>query len=90
VIPTGAESDAKKINSELDKGIEGNLDAALTKAKLHDSVKYSVNNHVVTLTGEVNSEATRSRAEKIASGVLNVQQVVNELQVKGRKASTTK
>lgn len=90
VVPTGAERDAKKINTELDKGIEGNLDAALTKAKLHDSVKYSVNNHVVTLTGEVNSEATRSRAEKIASGVLNVQQVVNELQVKGRKASTTK
>lgn len=90
VIPTGAESDAKKINSKLDKGIESNLDAALTKAKLHDSVKYSVNNHVVTLTGEVNSEATRSRAEKIAAGVLNVQQVVNELQVKGRKASTTK
>lgn len=90
VVPTGAESDAKKINSELDKGIEGNLDAALTKAKLHESVKYSVKNHVVTLTGEVNSEATRNRAEKIASKVLNVQQVVNELQVKGRKASTTK
>ncbi len=28
VIPPGVESDAKKMNSSLDKGIEGNLDAA--------------------------------------------------------------
>ena len=29
VIPPGAASDAKKVNSDLDKGIEKNLDAAL-------------------------------------------------------------
>ena len=90
VIPVGAESDAKQVNSGLDKGIEGNLDAALTKAKLHDSVKYSVKNRVVTLTGEVHSQAQRARAEKIASAVLNVDQVVNELEVKGQKASSSK
>ena len=90
VIPVGAESDAKQVNSSLDKGIEGNLDAALTKAKLHDSVKYSVKNRLVTLTGEVNSQAQRARAAKIASAVLNVDQVVNELQVKGQKASSSK
>jgi osmotically-inducible protein OsmY len=89
VIPPGAESDAKKVNSDLDKGIESNLDATLINENLHDSVKYSVKNHVVTLTGEVDSQRKRARAEKVASAVPNVQQVVNELQVKGQKASSS-
>src|SRR5665811_1288078 len=33
VLPPGAESAAKDVNSDLDKGIESNLDAALIKAK---------------------------------------------------------
>lgn len=89
VIPPGAENAAKDINSDLDKGIESNLDAALISAKLHRHVKYSVKNHVVTLTGEVNSQANRARAEAVASGVPNVQQVVNELQVKAQKATSS-
>ena len=55
VLPPGVESDAKTVNADLDKGIESNLDAALIADNLHDSVKYAVKNHVVTLTGEVNS-----------------------------------
>jgi len=39
------------------------------------------------LTGEVSSESKRTRIEKVASTVPNVQQVVNELQVKGQKAT---
>lgn len=89
VIPPGVENAAKDINSDLDKGIESNLDAALISAKLHKHVKYSVKNHVVTLTGEVNSQANRARAEAVASGVPNVQQVVNELQVKEQKATSS-
>lgn len=88
VVPPGAENAAKDINSDLDKGIESNLSAALTSAKLHRSVKFSVKNHVVTLTGEVNSQENRTRAEQVASGVPNVQQVVNELQVKEQKATS--
>src|SRR5271166_4904989 len=38
---------------------------------------------------EVNSEDTRSRAANVASGVPNVQQVVNDLQVKNQKASSS-
>jgi osmotically-inducible protein OsmY len=38
VIPLGAESDAKNVNSDLDKRIESNLGAALIKDRLHDSV----------------------------------------------------
>jgi osmotically-inducible protein OsmY len=90
VIPPGAESEAKQVNSALDKGIESNLDAAFIKAGLHESVKYAVKNHVVTLTGEVSSQAKRARAEQVAAAVVNVDQVVNELQVKGQKASSSK
>jgi osmotically-inducible protein OsmY len=89
VISPGSETEAKKVNSSLDKGIENNLEAALVGAKLNQSVSYSVKNHVVTLTGEVNSSVLRARAETIAGGVLNVQQVVNELQVKKQKATST-
>ena len=87
VIPPGAESEAKKVNSDLDKGIESNLDAALIKQKLHESVKYAVKNHVVTLTGDVDSQSKRARAQEVASAILNVHQVVNELQVKRQKAT---
>ena len=90
VMPPGSESDAKKVNSDLDKGIANNLNAALIREKLHDSVKYSVKNHVVTLSGEVASQALRARVEAVASAVLNVQQVVNELQVKDQKATSSK
>lgn len=90
VLPLGAESDAKKMNSDLDKGIESNLNAALIKNKLHESVHYAVKNHVVTLTGEVDSQMKRARAEKVASAVGNVQQVVNELEVKGQKATSSR
>jgi osmotically-inducible protein OsmY len=51
-------------------------------------VKYSVKSGVVTLTGEVNSQDNRTLAEKVATGVPNVQQVVNNLQVKNQKASS--
>ena len=77
------------MNSDLDKGIEGNLDAALIQDRLQQHVKYAVKNQVVTLTGDVDSPSKRARAETVASSVPNVQQVVNELQVKGQKASSS-
>jgi len=89
VLPLGAESDARAMNSDLDKGIEQNLDAALIQNKLHDGVRYAVKSRVVTLTGEVTSEASRRDAARVAASVPNVQQVVNELQVKKQKASST-
>ena len=89
VVPPGAEADAMTMNSDLDEGIEHNLSAALTQRKLHDSVKFSVKNHVVTLTGEVDSQSTRSVAGTVAASVPNVQQVVNELQIKKQKATSS-
>jgi len=89
VVPPAAASDAKAVNSDVDKGIEKNLDAALIQNRLNKHVKYDVKSGVVTLTGEVNSQSKRAFAEKVAAGVPNVQQVVNELQVKDQKASST-
>ena len=90
VVPSGVEKEAKAVNSDLDKGIEKNLDAALIQNKMHDNVKYEVKNGVVTLTGEVNSQNKRDRAEKVATSVPNVKQVVNNLQVKNQKASSSR
>jgi hyperosmotically inducible protein len=90
VVPVGAEKDAKSINTDLDKGIEHNLGAALTASRLQDAVKFDVNNAVVTLKGEVDTQAKREMAEQVAIGVPYVKQVVNTLQVKGQKATSRK
>lgn len=89
VIPPGAENAAKAVNSDLDDAIGKNLDAALIQSKLHENVKYSVKNGVVTLSGQVNSQSKREHAAQIASSVPNTQQVVNELQIKDQKASSS-
>lgn len=89
VVPPGAESEAKTINSDIDKGIRDNLDAALVQQNLRKGINYTVNNGVVTLTGDVTSQQLRSQVQSVAARVPNVQQVVNEIQVKNQKASTT-
>jgi len=89
MLPPGLEKETKAVNSDLDEGIEKNLDAALIQSNLLKSVKYEVKNGVVTLTGEVNSQNKRARAEKVATSVPNVQQVVNNLQIKDQKASSS-
>lgn len=90
VTPNGAEKEAKAVNSDLDSGIEKNLHASLIKNKMKDNVKYKVKDGVVTLTGEVNSQSKREQAAKVATEVPNVQQVVNDLQVKDQKASSSR
>lgn len=89
VRPPGGESMAKLVDSDLDKGIEDNLDAALVMNRLNHDVKYDVKRGVVTLSGTVNSPSKRSMAQNVAGGVPNVKQVVNEVEVKGRKATST-
>jgi hyperosmotically inducible periplasmic protein len=89
VRPPGSESEAKAVDSDLDKAIEKNLDATLVKHRLKKNVKYDVKNGVVTLTGDVPSQTKREQVEKLVSSVPNVKQVVNELEVKGQKASST-
>jgi hyperosmotically inducible periplasmic protein len=89
VRPPGDESMAKKVDSDLDSGIEKNLDAELVRHKLDSDVKYDVKNGVITLTGKVNSQSKRAWVEKMAAAVPNVKQVVNELEVKNQKATSS-
>ena len=88
VVAPGVAGEAKAINSDVDKGIAVNLDAALIQNGLNKVVKYQVKNGVITLTGNVNSESIRNQVTQIASGVPYQQQVVNELQVKDQKATS--
>ena len=89
VQPPGNESEAKAVDSDLDKAIEKNLDATLVKHRLKNEVTYDVKNGVVTLKGKVPSETKREQVEKLAASIPNVKQVVNELEVKGQKATST-
>ena len=89
VRPSGDESTARKVDSDLDKGIEKNFDAVLVRHKLDSNVKYDVKNGVITLKGKVDSESRRTAVEKMAASVPNVKQVVNELEVRNRKATSS-
>jgi len=89
VRPPGNESDAKAVDSDVDQAIGKNLDALLVKNKLHKGVRYDVKNGVVTLKGDVPSPSRRSQLAKLALTVPNVKQVVNELEVKNQKASSS-
>jgi hyperosmotically inducible periplasmic protein len=82
VTPPGMESDAKKISSSLDNGIEDNLKAALLKEKVDAGVDYKVVAGVVTLTGKVDTVDIKKKVGRIASEVPNVKEVVNDLRVK--------
>lgn len=90
VTPQGAESEAKDAVDAIDDGIGKNFKAALIQNKLDDNVDYSVKAAVLTVTGTVQSQAARERVEQIGAAVPNVKQVVNELQVKDQKATSTR
>jgi hyperosmotically inducible protein len=89
VLPPGEVSAAKSINSDVDKSIEKLVEATLIQNHLHDNVKYSAKNGVVTLTGDVDSQQVRDQAQQLITAVPNVQQVVNEIQVKNQKATAS-
>jgi osmotically-inducible protein OsmY len=88
VLPPGVEQDARKISSALDDGISSNVKAAFIQNGVGDGVKYTVAAAVVTITGEVNSQAKRAEVARLVRSVPNVNQVVNELQVKDQKATS--
>jgi hyperosmotically inducible protein len=86
----GEASTARKVDSDLDSGIDKNLEAMLVQHRLKRDVRYDVSNGVVTLKGDVPSKAQRSSVEKLAEQVPNVKQVVNEIEVKHQKATSEK
>jgi hyperosmotically inducible protein len=83
VEPVGQESEAKNIASNLDDGIENNYKAALVSKGLDKQhIRFDAKNGVITLKGSVKTPTQRKEAEQIAQTVPNVQQVVNEIDVK--------
>ena len=90
VRPTDDKSTAKRVDSDLDSGIDKNLEAKLVQHRLKRDVRYDVTNGVVTLKGSVPSESQRSSVEKLAHDVPNVKQVVNEIEVTHQKATSSR
>jgi hyperosmotically inducible periplasmic protein len=85
----GDESAEKSAQEDVDKGIEKNFDAVLVEHRLNHRVSYDVKNGVVTLKGNVNSQKSRKDVEKLAADVPNVRQVVNELEVRNQRATSS-
>ena len=82
IEPVGFESQAKKIESNVDDAIEKNYKAALISKGLDkQSIRFKSNNGVLTLKGKVKSPEQRQQAEQVAANVPNVAQVVNEIEV---------
>ena len=86
VRPEGVEGDAKKIDSNIDSAIEKDFKAVIIANRLEKQhIRFDAKNGVLTLKGDVDTAGQRQQVEKLAASVPNVQQVVNELDVKGAK-----
>jgi osmotically-inducible protein OsmY len=83
VQPVGEESDAKSIASNLDSAIEKDYKAALISKGLNkQDINYTAKNGVLTLKGKVQTATQRREAQQAALSVPNVQQVLNQIDVK--------
>ena len=83
VQPVGSESEARDVASNLDDAIEKNYKAALISSGLEKQhVDFKAKNGVLTLTGRVHDANQRQHAEKLAAGIPNVQQVLNQIEVR--------
>ena len=90
VRPEGAEGEAKKIDSNVDDAIEKDFKAVIIAHRLEKQhIRFDAKNGVLTLKGDVDTPSQRAQVEKLAASVPNVQQVVNELDVKGAKRKSS-
>ena len=82
---------AGAIASDVDSAIEDNFKASIkAHNNLNDqSISCSAKNGTLVLKGSVKTAEQKHEAESLAKRVPNVQQVVNELEVKPGKHSTT-
>lgn len=83
-------SNAGAVASNLDSAIEDNFKAAVkAHPNLDDqSIHASSKNGTIVITGSVKTSAQKNEVSTLAKRVPNVQQVVNELEVKPGKHST--
>jgi hyperosmotically inducible protein len=83
VEPVGNETAAKRVESNVDDGIENNYKAALISKGLDkEHIRFDAKNGVLVLKGSVKTPNQRKEAEQVADNVPNVAQVVNEIQVR--------
>jgi hyperosmotically inducible protein len=89
VRPPG-DSQAGAVSSNLDSAIEDNFKAAIKSHRnLNDqSISASAKNGTIVLKGTVKTLTQKKEAGDLAKHVPNVQQVVNEIEVKPGKHST--
>jgi hyperosmotically inducible protein len=89
VRPPGA-SEAGSVASHLDDAIEDNFKAMIkSHANLNDqSISGDAKNGTLVLKGSVKTTKQKKEVEDLAKKVPNVQQVVNEIEVKPGKHST--
>ncbi len=86
IRPEGVEHDARRIDSNVDDAIKKDFKAVIIAHRLEKQhIRFDAKNGVLTLKGDVDSPDQRAEVEKLAASVPNVQQVVNELDVKGGK-----
>ena len=86
IRPEGVESKARQIDSNVDSAIEKDFKAVIIANRLENQhIRYEAKNGVLTLKGKVDNMGTRDKFEKLGASVPNVQQVVNELDVKGAR-----
>jgi osmotically-inducible protein OsmY len=79
----GSQSETKDVASNLDDAIEKNYKAALISSGLEKQhVNFKAKNGVLTLTGSVHNANDRQHAEKLAAVIPNVQQVLNQIEVR--------
>ncbi len=88
VRPEGQEGTARKIDSNTDDAIESNFKATIAANHWENQhIHFNAKNGVLTLKGDVDTPAQRQDIQSAAAAVPGVQQVVNELTVKGKKTS---
>ena len=86
VRPQGMEDQAGDVAENKDDAIESNFKAAIAQHNWENQhVRFDVKEGVITLNGDVDTTAQRTQMEKVAAGIPGVKQVVNKLEVKGKK-----
>lgn len=91
VRPEDNASAAKSVDKHTDAAIEDHMKAAIAAHKWENQhIRFDAKNGVLTLKGDVDTNRQRDQVNQAASKIPGVQQVVNELQVKGEKPSAAK
>lgn len=90
-VRPGGDSNAGSVAGNLDSAIEDNFKATIKAHNNLDdqSIRGTAKNGTLVLKGTVKTIEQKKEAESLARQVPNVQQVVNELEVKPKKHSTS-